>query len=387
MNQKGRVRPTSQRLRIPQAPAARTSSESPDSTETKPLTQLIRTKQRPIMVATATFAVALLLLASCARTTAHKAIPRTTLPPPTTAAPPPPPTAPLTGLLVSAVNNRPALSIKVDNSPPALPQTGLDNADLVTDELVEGGLTRLMATYQSQDAPLVGPIRSARPVDAALLRELGGGIFAYSGAAAGEIAPVKADSTATLVSAEGGVAAFHQVEGRRAPYATYASTADLYAAGTQAGAAAVPPKPLFSYSTTSPAAPPATHAVLPMSSQSSAAWDWDPASHQYLRSQNGAPDVIAGGSRISTPNVVVLSVAVGPTGIFDTAGNEDPLDIATGSGPCWILRDGKVIAGTWQRPSITDTVRLVDSSGAVITLQPGRTWMELLPRPGTPGLS
>ena len=85
--------------------------------------------------------------------------------------------------------------------------------------------------------------------------------------------------------------------------------------------------------------------------------------------------------------MVVLSVAVGPTGIFDTAGNEDPLDIATGSGPCWILRDGKVIAGTWQRPSITDTVRLVDSSGAVIPLQPGRTWMELLPRPGTPGLS
>src|SRR5205823_14311869 len=88
-------------------------------------------------------------------------------------------------------------------------------------------------------------------------------------AAAGETAPVKAQSTPTPVSAEGGVAAFHRVEGRRAPYPTYASTADLYAAGTQAGAAAVPPKPLFSYSTTSPAAPPATHAVLPMSSQSS----------------------------------------------------------------------------------------------------------------------
>jgi hypothetical protein len=351
------------------------------------LTQLLRTKQRPIIVATATLALSLSLLASCARTTVHKAIPKTTAAP-TTTAPPPPPFAPLTGLLVSSVNNRPALSIKVDNTPPALPQTGLDKADLVTDELVEGGLTRLMATYQSQDAPLVGPIRSARPVDAALLRELGGGIFAYSGAADGEIAPVKADSTSTLLSADNGVSAFHQVPNRRAPYATYASTADLYAAGTFAGAPQVPPKPLFTYNTAAPAtAPAAVHASLPMSPQSNAAWDWDPASRTYLRSQNGAPDVLADGTRISTTNVVILSVAIGPTGIFDAAGNEDPLVIATGSGPCWILRDGKVVAGTWQRPAITDTVRFLDATGAVIPLEPGQTWMELLPRPGTPGLS
>jgi hypothetical protein len=350
------------------------------------LKQLIRTKQRPIMFAAATLAIALSLLASCGRTTAHRATPRTTVAPTTTLVAPPP-FAPLTGLMVAPGNNRPALSIKVDNSPPALPQTGLDRADLVTEALVEGGLTRLMATYQSQDAPVVGPIRSARPVDAALLRELGGGIFAYSGAAPGEIAPVKADSTATLLSNDGGVPAFHQVPNRRAPYATYASTGDLYAAGAQAGAAQVPPKPLFTYSTTPPTAAPATHVTLPMSAQSSAGWDWDPASRTYLRSQNGAPDVLAGGARISTTNVVVLSVGIGPTGIFDTAGNEDPLVIATGSGPCWVIRDGKAVGCTWQRPAITDTLRLVDLSGAVIPLEPGPTWIELLPRPGAPGLS
>lgn len=338
------------------------------------------------MVASATVALGLSLLASCARTTVHKALPRTTLPPPPTTAPPLP-VAPLTGLLVTAVNHRPALSVKVDNSPPALPQWGLDHADLVTDELVEGGLTRLMATFQSQDAPIVGPIRSARPVDAALLRELGGGIFAYSGAAEGEIAPVKADSTSTLVSADAQGSAFQQIPGRRAPYSTSSTTADLYAAGTQAGAAAVPPRPLFTYDTTVPAAPAAVHAILPMSPASTAGWDWDQASQAYLRSQNGAPDVLADGTPVSTVNVVVLSVGIGPTGIFDAAGNEDPLVIATGSGPCWVLRNGKVVAGTWQRPTIADTVRLVDATGASIPLDPGRTWMELLPRPGTPGLS
>jgi hypothetical protein len=60
----------------------------------------------------------------------------------------------------------------------------------VVEQLVEGGMTRFFAIFQSHDSPLVGPVRSARPVDAALLRQLGGGLFGYTGAAAGEIAPV-----------------------------------------------------------------------------------------------------------------------------------------------------------------------------------------------------
>ena len=84
----------------------------------------------------------------------------------------PVPTYPLTGLPIpGGPPMRPALSVKIDNVDGALPQSGLNQADLVTDILVEGGLTRLMATFQSQDASLIGPIRSARPVDADLTRD------------------------------------------------------------------------------------------------------------------------------------------------------------------------------------------------------------------------
>jgi hypothetical protein len=298
-----------------------------------------------------------------------------------------PTTAPLTGLVVSSVPQRPALSIKVDNSPPALPQSGLDKADIVTDALVEGGLTRLLATYQSQDSAQVGPIRSARPVDAALLRQLGGGIFAYSGAAAGEIAPVKAQSTATLLSFDAGISAFKQLPGHSVPFQVYASTSDLYSAGSKAGASSNPPKPIFTYSTTVPKGSSGTTARIPMSNISNATWTWDPTTQTYLRTQNGRADVLADGSRISANNVVVMSVAIGPTGIFDTAGNEDPYVIVTGSGPVSVLRNGQVITGTWNRPAIGDTMKLTDSSGAVIPLQPGRTWIELQQRPLQPAIS
>lgn len=298
-----------------------------------------------------------------------------------------PSTAPLTGLVVSSVPQRPALSIKVDNSPPGLPQSGLDKADIVTDALVEGGLTRILATYQSQDAALVGPIRSARPVDAALLRQLGGGIFAYSGAAAGEIAPVKAQSTATLLSFDAGLSAFKQIPGHPVPFQVYASTNDLYAAGQKAGASSNPPKPIFTYNSTVPKGSSGVTARIPMSNISTVTWTWDPTTQTYLRTQNGRADVLADGSRISANDVVVMSVAIGPTGIFDTAGNEDPYVMAVGSGPVSVLRNGQVITGTWNRPTITDTMKLTDSSGAVIPLQPGRSWIELQQRPLQPAIS
>jgi hypothetical protein len=301
--------------------------------------------------------------------------------------PPGPTTAPLTGLVVPSVNQRPALSIKVDNSPPALPQSGLNKADIVTDALVEGGLTRLLATYQSQDAALVGPIRSARPVDAALLRQLGGGIFAYSGAAAGEIAPVKAQSTATLLSFDAGISAFKQLPGHPVPFQVYASTSDLYAAGQKAGASTSPPKPIFTYNSTVPRGTSGVTARIPMSNIATVTWTWDPTTQTYLRSQNGKADTGADGSRTSANDVVVMSVAIGKTGIFDTAGNEDPLVIVVGSGPVSVLRNGQVITGTWNRPTINDTMKLTDSSGATIPLQPGRSWIELQQQPLQPAIS
>jgi DUF3048 family protein len=298
-----------------------------------------------------------------------------------------PATAPLTGLVVPSVPQRPALSIKIDNSPPGLPQSGLDKADIVTDALVEGGLTRLLATYQSQDATQVGPIRSARPVDAALLRQLGGGIFAYSGAAAGEIAPVKAESTATLLSFDAGNSAFKQLPGHPVPFQVYASTTDLYSAGQKAGASTSPPKPIFTYNAAVPKGSSGVTARIPMSTLATVTWTWDPTTQSYVRSQNGKADVLSDGSRISATDVVVLSTAIGKTGIFDSAGNEDPLVIVVGSGPATVLRNGQAITGTWTRNTISDTMKLTDASGATIALQPGRSWIELQPRPLQPAIS
>jgi hypothetical protein len=257
----------------------------------------------------------------------------------------------------------------------------LNAADLVFDCLVEGGLSRFFAVYQSQSAALVGPIRSARPVDGALLRALHGGIFAYSGAATGEIAPAKAYSTAFLLSNDADPAPFERLRSRSAPQNVYASTDALRAEAARRSGAIGGPTSLFSYGAAPAGSSPASSVSVVLGSASSAAWQrvggW------YLRSQDGGPHVLADGQRVRARNVVVLRVRVTGSGIRDAAGNEDPFVLAYGAGDAVFLRDGVAEHGTWSRRRVQDPYVFKALHGGRLTLAPGPTWIELVPTSGS----
>jgi hypothetical protein len=336
---------------------------------------------------TALVATTVVATASCSTGTAKRlaAPPTTAAAAPTTTVPPQTPLFPLTGLPApGGPPSRPALSVKIDNVDPARPQSGVNDADLVYEELVEGGNTRLFAVYQSHDSPSVGPIRSARPVDADLLHALRGGIFAFSGAAAGEIAPVKDHGQATLISNDAGSPGFSRDHRRKAPFNLFSSTSALYAAGVAAGNRQGLPPSLFQYGAASPQGPVGEEVDLTMGIRLSSAWRWNASSQLYERAQNGQPDVLADGSMITANNVVIMSVQIRGTGIFDTVREEDPFVVVIGSGPCWVLRNGRLVAGQWQRPTLDSPTQLTTSGGAAVALQPGRTWVELLPVPSQP---
>ena len=138
---------------------------------------------------------------------------------------------------------RPALTVKIENEPGARPQSGLQAADLVYEEFIEGGDTRFVAVFQSTDADPVGSIRSVRPSDPLLVRPLGG-LFSYSGGTAKFVAAVHSVSIVDVgVSADPG--AYFQRPEKAPDHRLFSSTARLYAA--PGAAAAKPPPPLFTF--------------------------------------------------------------------------------------------------------------------------------------------
>jgi Protein of unknown function (DUF3048) N-terminal domain/Protein of unknown function (DUF3048) C-terminal domain len=325
------------------------------------------------------------MLAGCTSTpvktaAAHKALPSATPSPSRRPAPARRYFWPLTGLPAASASTTPALSIKIDNAPAARPQSGLDRADIVFECLVEGGLSRFLAVYQSHAAPLIGPIRSARPVDGALLRALHGGIFAYSGAANGEIAPAKAYSTSYLLSNDYDSIPFHRIQSRSAPENVYASTGSLRAeAGRHSGRLQTPPS-LFTYGPASAGARPATGVTLTIGGQSTAVWKRKGA--EYLRWEDGTPHLLDSGVQVQARNVVLIHVQVTGSGITDAAGNEDPFVLAYGAGAIEVLRDGVVERGHWSRPTVAAPFRFTSDHGGALTLTPGQTWVELIPTSG-----
>src|SRR5580693_9015689 len=111
------------------------------------------------------------------------------------------PTAPLTGLpdATGVSLTRPALTVKIENTPEALPQWGISEADVVYEEIVNGGITRLAAIFNSHAPTKIGPVRSVRPTDTQVVWPIGG-IFAYSGGAPYAVDSIETVPSLTLVN-------------------------------------------------------------------------------------------------------------------------------------------------------------------------------------------
>ena len=307
---------------------------------------------------------------------------------PAASSPPPPPArCPLTGQLPTGKQDvgRAVLAVKIDNVDVARPQAGIDRADIVVEETVEGGLTRLFTVFQCDSAPSIGPVRSARTSDAALLRLFGRAVFGFSGANPKALTPVKLTSHALLLSYDANPSLYHRDNSRIAPHNVFTSTQTLVDAAKKKDDSLKAPAPLFTYSDAAPTAGKAAKGVsLRWSPDASAAWSW--ASGHWLRSMNGSPDLLVDKKRVAATNVVLMRIKVKDTGIRDVVGNPSPDDVVTGSGRVWVLRDGKVVTGRWTRPGIGAPMTLVDSTGKTIALARGRTWIELLPSNATMSL-
>lgn len=291
------------------------------------------------------------------------------------------PRCPLTGTVASAAAAaRPALAVKIDNVAPARPQAGLNSADIVVEEQVEGGLTRLFAVFACHTATSIGPIRSARTTDADLLALLHGSIYVFSGANPKVLPPIRARGDAAMLSFDIAPRWFHRAGGRPAPHNVFSSSSTLLRGGLALAPRLGAPRAWFTYGAADVHGTPARSVTMSWPA-ATAGWTWSGSS--YLRTQDRTSDLLTGGDRVSAANVVVLAVTLTATGIRDVAGNPSPDDVVVGSGQAWVFRGGTVVRGRWSRATSSAPWKLTDASGQVIALAPGRTWVELEAQPNT----
>lgn len=272
-----------------------------------------------------------------------------------------------------AVRVRPIV-VKVANDPPARPQSGLADADLILEIPVEGGLTRLSLVFQSRDPSKVGPVRSARQSDIAYLGTLHA-ILVHVGASE-QVAKLVRDAakSGAFVDVDEFEHAdtFERTTDRPAPYNAYVRGSRVRsAAGSGGGTVDVPALafgPLPGGGTGG--------SSLTIGYGEPVRYSYDAGAYHSDAAGIRTRDAATGD--VGVDNVVVIRTDVTEIpGTADAAGSPSFDYRSTGSGPVIVLRDGQRFDGTWSR---TDGGQYAfkDAAGGVIMLKPGLTWLHVV---------
>ena len=297
------------------------------------------------------------------------------------------PVWPLTGMPMSGDGtNRPALAVKIENTAESRPQEGLNQADIVWENIVEFEVSRFNVVFQSQVPGEIGPIRSVRPMDMPESAPLHG-LFAYSGGQTGILALAQAAGEQTF-SFDAGNRAFYRIKARPAPHNVYSHPADIWA---QADPSRVAPTPWFQFAQTAAqssavlAGTPANTLNYRLSSYAHPNWTWDAASGTWLRFEGSAKATTvtfgAGESQIHAVNVLTI-VASHPNTQF-RAQNNAPVptySLVNASGDGLLASGGKTIPVKWSKGAQDAPLVVTLADGSPAVFAPGSTWIEMVPQ-------
>ncbi len=282
------------------------------------------------------------------------------------------------GVAADATHNQRPFAVVVENQIDSRPQSGLSQADIVYEALAEGGITRFLAVFQSQDVKSIGPVRSARTYFNDWAQELGA-IYVHVGG--------NSDALYYLHNGIQGVSDadqfyngdyFTRIASRPAPHNVYTSTDLLNKLAAIHGFSTNKSYADYMFKDDQPSGPAAAAQSISINFSEPAyfvRWKYDPASNSYERYQSGSAAIDAGnGKNIYAKNVIVQRVANWPVA-SDTA---YAISMGTRSGgSAQIFMDGSETDGTWK--IVGGRTKFFDQSGNEIKFNRGEFWIEIVP--------
>jgi hypothetical protein len=276
---------------------------------------------------------------------------------------------PLTGRPAKGVTpGHPVMVVKIDNTASSSPQIGLSRADLVTEELVEGGSTRLAVFFYQHVPKLVGPVRSMRATDIGIVKPAKA-VLVASGGAPPTVRRIKGAGITTFTE---GATGYERDNSRRAPYNLFMHLNHLA-------------KKVKAKDTVENYLPFGSEKDLPQGQKASGlaatfsgghTTNWRYQGGKYTNLNTFAQS----GDQFRPDNVLVLRVRVGDAGYKDPAGNPVPETKFTGTGKAMLFHGGRVVRGSWKK-SLDSTITLSTRAGE-LPVPAGHTWIELVPENG-----
>ncbi|MEP9381441.1 DUF3048 domain-containing protein [Nocardioides sp. KR10-350] len=286
-------------------------------------------------------------------------------------------TWPLTGLDVtgdgSAAQKHPVYIAKIDNTEASNPQIGLGKADMVTEELVEGGITRLAVFFYSDLPSKVGPIRSMRATDVGIASPVGARLVT-SGAAPYTYAALKKAGVTWIDMSDPNVV--RDLDGTHDTL--HSVMANLEKIGAGAKGKETRPEDYFPWGEESDF--PAKKAATSIQARFSPARtdDWKYQGGKYVL-QNG---YMAAGDVFHPDTIVAAQVKTSIAPYKDPAGNPVPVSHFNGKGKAWIFHGGKLVRATWVKKGEDAPISFTLAGGKTLDIPAGKVWLELIPKDG-----
>jgi hypothetical protein len=269
------------------------------------------------------------------------------------------------------------LVVKIDDTVSARPQIGIDRADVVYIEQVEGGLTRLAAVFSSEIPTLIGPVRSARISDIDILAQYGRVVFAYSGAQ-GKMLPVIAAANLNDYGAQRQTPTIYTRDEARTSPTDMVLRADLLLEKVRSDGREIAQSRSVGWNFgDAPAGGIAITGAEINWPAASYELTWSAAEERWLISNNGVANMSASGTQHGPTTFVIQLVEILPSEYGDKFGGVTPFSKTVGSGTGYVLRDGKYFSATWTRPDELSGTTWRALDGSELAFARGQVWIAL----------
>ena len=231
----------------------------------------------------------------------------------------------------------------MDNTASSAPQLGLGKADLVVEELVEGGLTRLAAFYYSRLPAKVGPVRSMRASDIGIVSP----VDATWSPAVRPARPSPGSRAPASSSSRRARRASPATPRRSAPYNLFADLTDRRRRGRSSGEARPADYLPWGDAKDLPQGQPATKIAATFSGGHTTNWTYGKGgyvnanTYAARRATSSRPTPCwCCGCRSATPATSTRPATRCPETKF------------TGTGQAMLFHDGRLVRGTWKKKSL-----------------------------------